>query len=248
MPVMDEFKEEREALKHGTPKQKLQYFWDYYKWPTAIGLFVLLLVFLFVKDIVTNRKIEFFACMLNGAQIDSMSEETPVETTFSEILGLDAKKQRVYFDTSIQIGQSTSTDYVNIQKLMVYMSSSEIDVMISDIDSMIQYMYQNGFADLNEVLRPDQIEKYKDNFLYMDMAYYRVLQEESIAESTVSDPQYPDPTKPELMEEPVAVGFYPVGSTPLDQDFVFGKQYLISIMKNTEHMDYCLRFVDFLSE
>ena len=29
MPVMDEFKEEREALKHGTPKQKLAYFWDY---------------------------------------------------------------------------------------------------------------------------------------------------------------------------------------------------------------------------
>ena len=27
MPVMDEFREEREALKNGTFKQKLQYFW-----------------------------------------------------------------------------------------------------------------------------------------------------------------------------------------------------------------------------
>ena len=32
MAVMDEFKEEREALKNGTPKQKLAYFWYYYKW------------------------------------------------------------------------------------------------------------------------------------------------------------------------------------------------------------------------
>ena len=32
MAVMDEFKEEREALKRGTPKQKLAYFWYYYKW------------------------------------------------------------------------------------------------------------------------------------------------------------------------------------------------------------------------
>ena len=29
MAVMDEFKEEREALKNGTPKQKLAYFWYY---------------------------------------------------------------------------------------------------------------------------------------------------------------------------------------------------------------------------
>ena len=30
MAVMDEFKEEREALKNGTPKLQLAYFWYYY--------------------------------------------------------------------------------------------------------------------------------------------------------------------------------------------------------------------------
>ena len=29
MPVMDEFKEERAAMKNGTPKEKLAYFFDY---------------------------------------------------------------------------------------------------------------------------------------------------------------------------------------------------------------------------
>ena len=41
MPVMDEFKEEREALKHGTPKQKFAYFLDYYKWHVIVALAVI---------------------------------------------------------------------------------------------------------------------------------------------------------------------------------------------------------------
>ena len=32
MPVMDEFREEREAIKNAGWDYKLKYFWDYYKW------------------------------------------------------------------------------------------------------------------------------------------------------------------------------------------------------------------------
>ena len=32
MPVMDEFKEERAAMKNGTPKEKNPYFYYYYNW------------------------------------------------------------------------------------------------------------------------------------------------------------------------------------------------------------------------
>ena len=48
MAVMDEFKEEREALKNGTPKQKLAYFWYYYKWHVIISLVVIILIVSFV--------------------------------------------------------------------------------------------------------------------------------------------------------------------------------------------------------
>jgi len=41
MAVMDEFKEEREALKRGTPKQKLAYFWYYYKWHVIISVMII---------------------------------------------------------------------------------------------------------------------------------------------------------------------------------------------------------------
>ena len=44
MAVMDEFKEEREALKNGTPRQKLAYFWYYYKWHVIIALVVIIMI------------------------------------------------------------------------------------------------------------------------------------------------------------------------------------------------------------
>ena len=51
MAVMDEFKEEREALKNGTPRQKLTYFWYYYKWHVIIALVVIIMIVSFVKQL-----------------------------------------------------------------------------------------------------------------------------------------------------------------------------------------------------
>ena len=51
MPVMDEFKEERESLKNGTPKQKLTYFWDYYKWHVIVAIVAIIVVVTFIQQI-----------------------------------------------------------------------------------------------------------------------------------------------------------------------------------------------------
>ena len=51
MAVMDEFKEEREALKRGTPKQKLAYFWYYYKWHVIISVIIIGMLVSFIYQI-----------------------------------------------------------------------------------------------------------------------------------------------------------------------------------------------------
>lgn len=52
MAVMDEFKEEREALKRGTPKQKLAYFWYYYKWHVIISVIIIGMLVSFIYQFV----------------------------------------------------------------------------------------------------------------------------------------------------------------------------------------------------
>ena len=71
MAVMDEFKEEREALKNGTPKQKLAYFWYYYKWHVIIALVVIIMIVSFVKQLTDRKDPAFYAVMLNASLLRS---------------------------------------------------------------------------------------------------------------------------------------------------------------------------------
>ena len=47
MPVMDEFREEREAIKQKSRKEQWDYFWGYYKW-YVIGGAALLAVIIYI--------------------------------------------------------------------------------------------------------------------------------------------------------------------------------------------------------
>ena len=85
MAVMDEFKEEREALKNGTPRQKLAYFWYYYKWHVIIALVVIIMIVSFVKQLTDRKDPSFYAVMLNASLLDQMTSEQPdFVTDFAE--------------------------------------------------------------------------------------------------------------------------------------------------------------------
>ena len=73
MAVMDEFKEEREALKNGTPKQKLAYFWYYYKWHVIISVIVIGMIVSFIYQYTNRKDTAFNAVLLNASLLDQMS-------------------------------------------------------------------------------------------------------------------------------------------------------------------------------
>ena len=65
MAVMDEFKEERQALKNGTPKEKISYFFYYYKWHVLIAVFAVILIVSFIVQLTRNKEDALYVCMLN---------------------------------------------------------------------------------------------------------------------------------------------------------------------------------------
>ena len=73
MAVMDEFKEEREALKNGTPKQKLAYFWYYYKWHVIISIVVIAMVGSFIYQYVNRKDTAFEAVLLYASVLVQLS-------------------------------------------------------------------------------------------------------------------------------------------------------------------------------
>lgn len=249
MAVMDEFKEEREALKNGTPKQRLAYFWYYYKWHVIISIAAVVLVISFIYEIATQKDSAFYGVFVNAW---AQEEKAPEYLQgFADQQGIDTEKYDVSIDSSLYIkkdsmDQSTVT---STQKLMVYIAASEIDVIASDDVTFEHYANNNTFYDLREILTPEQIEKYEPYFYYIDQS---VVDEKDAAMNEMDDsyvPVYPDPSRPGEMEDPVPVAFY-VGENQglLDAYYFAEGDVVLGIVGNTTRLEEAVAFVEYIFE
>lgn len=245
MPVMDEFKEEREALKHGTLKQKLTYFADYYKWHAIITVVTLCIVISFVVQALTRKETALCVCMVNTYAL----ETEDYITDFAEFAGIDLDSYDLNFDTNISI-QAEALDESSMassQKMLVYIAAAELDVMITDSETIKMYINNDFFYDLREFLTSEQIERYEPYFYYIDMKEIQKLQAaiDDFDESFV--PYYPDPRKPEEMEQPVPVGLYLKEGEGFKENFLFmTDDAIVAVLQNTKRPETASQFVDYV--
>ena len=233
MAVMDEFKEEREALKNGTPKQKLAYFWYYYKWHVIISVIIIGMLVSFIYQYVNRKDTVFNAVLLNASLLDQMSSEQPDIT----------------FDTSIRIVEDSmdETSVTSTQKLMVYVAANELDSMITDFDSFQKYANSSLFYDLRDILTEEQLQALEPYFYYVDRAV--VLAIEAANDDLNSDyiPEYSDPLHPEEMQDPVPVGICLTGCKDLTDNYYFrGDGIVMGIYANAKHADTAVDLAEYL--
>ncbi len=127
---MDEFREEREALKHGTPKQKFRYFLDYYKWHVVAAVAIIVFAASMIYNMATRKEMAFSVSLVNAFDIGTGEEQL---ASFAEYAGIDTEEFDVMADSSMQIDY-TSTDQntaASLQKLMVLVAAGEIDALLS---------------------------------------------------------------------------------------------------------------------
>ena len=74
MPLMDEFREEREQIKKAPLPQKLQYFKDYYLLPTLFIAFVTIVSILLLRSTIFKRPESLYITMINFTAEDAAEE------------------------------------------------------------------------------------------------------------------------------------------------------------------------------
>lgn len=246
MPVMDEFKAEREALKNGTPKQKFEYFMDYYKWYVIVGVIVLILIITFVYQKLTEKDAAFNACFFNSAKIDVLDERAPSIDAFVEYAGIDTKDYDAFFDTSISIGINGGDDVMSAQKLMVYIAAAEYDVMVSDSSSIQKYAYQQTFYDLRTFLSTEQLEQYQDSLYYIEGENARRIANEEFSLDFDFTTLYKDPFHPEDMNDPIPVGICIGAESPILKDYVFlNDTVIVAPFVNTKRPELAIKFIEY---
>ena len=250
MAVMDEFKEERQALKEGTPKQKLAYFWYYYKWHVIIALVVIAMVISFIEQLADRKEPAFYTVLLNASLLDQTTSEQPAFITdFAEKEGIDLNTSDITFDTSIRIVEDSmdETSITSSQKLMVYVAANELDSMITDYDSFQKYANSSMFYDLRDILTEEQVQALEPYFYYVDRKV--VLAIEAANDDMNSDytPNYPDPFQPEEMQDPVPVGICLTGCKDLTDTYYFrGDGIVMGIYANAEHIETAVDLAEYL--
>lgn len=262
MPLMDEFKEERQSIKNASFRDKLSYFWYYYKTHTIITLFVLVVGITTISEILSQKENAFFALLLNSV---TTGEEQSVAFTqnFADYSGIDTEKYDVMFDNSIIFapsGENVSLlDFNELnasasERLLVYTASGTVDVILAGSDIFPGQAIQEMFCDLRDILSSEQLAAYEPYFYYVDQTYLDAVAKAKESETTdnasaVDLNVFPDPLNPDAMEQPVPVGILVSDCNKLTEAHMFGGDYtVLGVMVNAPHPHAALQFIDYLFE
>lgn len=243
MPVMDEFREERDAIKNAGFGYKLRYFWDYYKWFVIGGIAGILIIFSFVKEILSNKDFAFYGFFLNCS--GNEYEIQDYMDGFAEAAQLDTETYDVYLDSTMRLTMDSYDESTmgTVSKIMVSVTAGDIDFLSADPPVFEHYSSIDTFYDLREILTPAQINKYEPYFYYIDRSDIEGKRE-SLDQYVI---KYTNHKNPSTMPDPIPVGLY-IQECPGLYDIVYykEKEALLGIPTTTTRLDTALQFIDYL--
>ncbi len=250
MPVMDEFREERESIKDGTIKQKFQYFLDYYIWYVIGGTVLVIFLSWLIHDILNSKDWTFYGFFINSY---GMEEETEAYfNEFAEYAQLDLENYGGMIDSSMSLDVNSYNEMTmsTVNRLMVAMAAGDVDFIASDPATFNHYATTETFLDMKEILSPELLEKCEPYLYYVDMAEVRRRDEYNKRGDYDSYiPKEYDHRSPEGLEDPAAIGLYIEDCEKLMSVYTFkSEEVIFGIPLNTTHLETSLQFIDYIFE
>lgn len=251
MAMRDEVNEQKNKLKGKTFKEKLGYFWDYYKVHTFVTLLVVVIASVFIHDAITAKDYGFSATLLNAYASDN---QEALENEFAEYSNIDLDIYDCYIDTGSTLSYETMSemDLAISQRLIAMAQTDAIDVVISDLEPFSNFSKGMMFVDLREELSEDEFAKFEPYFFYIDAA---LEEEDDMIYGEDGMPQIVDNSidhsDPSSMKDPIPVGIHLEDSAKLkewgcypvkDSTPIFGFVYS-SVRKDVSHL-----FLQYLTE
>ena len=218
--VADEIREQQKKMKDMSLKEKLAYFWYYYKVHTIVILIVAIFGSIWIHEIVTAKDYNFYGIMLNSFQLSGEA----LGNSFSEYAGLDSENYTCYIDTLSTLSYQTQTDYdlATLQKMFALVQTGDLDTLVLDGQVFYNFAFNGMVTDLSTVLTEEELARHEGNIYYIDYAKIREaeandgstdeLMKEAEArrnatkeEMNVEAESHKDPS---TMKDPVPVGIY----------------------------------------
>lgn len=251
MAMRDEVKEQQQKLKGKSAREKLEYFWDYYKIHTIVVLFAAFAIGIFIKDMATSKDDAFSAVVLNSYGYE---RQTEFQEDFAAYAGIDTNTYSCQIDASstLSLDAMSQLDLAFSQRLAGLVQTNALDAFVSDAEIFGHYAESMMFQDLREALSTEEYEKYEPYFYYVDAA---LIEEQTQAQEEFYPDSQPetaaDPADPSAMEEPVPVGIYLPDSSKLAQWNCYahtGEAPVFGFVFSGKHLDIAHLFLAYLTE
>lgn len=212
--VVEEIREvQKKAFATMSFREKLAYFWDYYKVHTIVAILLIVFTISFINSYRSNKPFAFYAVLLNAATTEENRDTSvTLSNEFQEYAEIDPEAYQVYLDTSISITDEGGSQYdmANRQKMAAMMQAGDIHAIMADTETFESYAGLETFYVLTDIFSEEELAPYTDYFYYTDAASFDedsgdTLEEMEAAQAEVHA-KVIDHSDPSTMEKPVAVG------------------------------------------
>lgn len=248
MKFIKRIREDWQKVKDMPPKEKWEFFWDYYKIQAICILLAIVLIVQGVATVVNQKEIIFSGFCINcKIGID----EKPFWNGFYEAAGIDGETQTVacYSDVQIMPGQIQLNNNT-VQRIIAGCAVQDTDFIAGDPYSfqVCAYTSQQLFADLREVLDEKTLEKYAGRIYYIDKSIIDLLNS-PVGEQVEPDAlEYPkDPKDPESMKNPIPVGIDISDRKDLQKAYYLdGTTIYVGAVRSTARPALTKQFIEYL--
>lgn len=232
------------SLKGKSAKQKLEHIVRYFGIPILIVMILLSFTLYYLAHIVNTKPAALTVTCINSFTDHERSDAYIKEYIHDRGINSDDYDFRVITNMYMSDNDLVGT-YASEQLLVSQIMLNEIDVVIADVRTLSRYFYQEMFSDLANILPLQMQKEFEHDYLYVDMA---ILREMETNEIEVTD--LPDPTKPELMNEPVAVALVLPKNGMFQKNFYpyVGEQVAASVVANSVNKRNACSFLDYLMD
>lgn len=249
MAVMDEFRDEVNKVKEAPLKEQIAYYTYYYKWHVVAIVTTIVVIVSLAQSIASNKESVFYAYLINSFQVDV--ENSSLKDNFIEQTAIDIENENVLLDTSLYLNyEQHDTTFVEFQqKLSVMISSSEVDMIVTDQTTFSSLCKGELFLDIRGVLSEEEVAYYEPYFYYIDTVYFTEYSDAmSSGDMYYEFPIY-NPKDISNMEDPMAIGIFLSPDSALLEEYRFTQEeVVVGIVANTNRLERTKYFLDMIIE
>ena len=166
--LQDEIRVSRSQIRHLPFSKKAEYYWGYYKYHGLIILVLAIALGNIIHSTLTKKETMLSIAYINA--FPNIEDEVFIED-FENYLGLNLKKQQVLLDSTYYIEDKSTSPYAATysQKFSTNAMAGKLDVVLADTANFDFYGNQGFFQNLNDVLSPELLKKYKKHLYFVNL-------------------------------------------------------------------------------